>query len=109
LAIIEAEIGRLDNRLSEMNQPRDFAVSLDDLKAFCMRRLPRSASFYEGTSRLPGKRYPNTLNGLCLRRKHPRMASFWKVSGDVEIFQGNGTAGDVPVTLYRWIPASAHV
>jgi hypothetical protein len=34
LATIEAEIANLDERLTEMNQPRDLAVSLDDLRDF---------------------------------------------------------------------------
>ena len=48
LSSIEAEIAKLDDRLTEMNQPRDLAISLEDLREVLHERASEIGALLRG-------------------------------------------------------------
>jgi len=74
LATIEAEIAKLDDRLTEMNQPRDLAVSLEDLREVLHERAAEIGALLRGdveVARLALAKYVDRLV-LTPKGTHPR-------------------------------------
>lgn len=95
LAAIEAEISRLDDRLAEMNQPRDLTVSLDDLRMFLHERAAAIGELLHGDVEIARQALAKHVDQLVLTPKGTPDGPILEVSGDVEIFDGNGATGDV--------------
>jgi DNA invertase Pin-like site-specific DNA recombinase len=69
LATIEAEIARLDERLAEMNQPRDLTASLDDLKAFLRERAAAIGELLHGDVEIARQALAKHIDRLVLTPK----------------------------------------
>ncbi len=95
LVTIEAEIARLDERLAEMNQPRDLTASLDDLKAFLRERAAAIGEFLHGDVEIARQALAKHIDRLVLTPKASLDGPVLEVSGDVEIFDGHGATNGV--------------
>jgi hypothetical protein len=93
LATIEAEIAKLDERLTEMNRPRDLAVSLDDLRQFLYGRAAEIAELLRGDVEIARLALAKHVDRLVLTPKIPPDGPLLEVSGDIEIFNGNEEGG----------------
>lgn len=95
LATIEAEIASLDERLAEMNQPRDLTASLDDLKAFLRERAAAIGELLHGDVEIARQALAKHIDRLVLTPKTSLDGPVLEVSGDVEIFDGHGATNGV--------------
>lgn len=95
LATIEAEIARLDERLAEMNQPRDLTASLDNLKAFLRERAAAIGELLHGDVEIARQALAKHIDRLVLTPKTSLDGPVLEVSGDVEIFDGHGATNGV--------------
>ena len=78
LATIEAEIAKVGERLTEMNQPRDLAVSLDDLRGFLYGRAAEIGELLQGDVEIARSTLAKHIDGLILTPKSTPMALFSK-------------------------------
>jgi len=95
LATIEAEIARLDERLAEMNQPRDLTASLDDLKAFLRERAAAIGELLHGDVEIARQALAKHIDRLVLTSRTSLDGPVLEVSGDVEIFDGHSATKGV--------------
>ena len=78
LSSIEAEIAKLDDRLTEMNQPRDLAISLEDLREVLHERASEIGALLRGdveVARLALAKYADRL--VLTPKGTPHASSAW--------------------------------
>ena len=78
LATIEAEIAKVGERLTEMNQPRDLAVSLDDLRGFLYGRAAEIGELLQGDVEIARSALAKHIDRLVLTPRSTPMALFSK-------------------------------
>ena len=76
LSSIEAEIAKLDDRLTEMNQPRDLALSLEDLRAVLHDRAAEIGSLLRGDVEGARQALDKYVDRLVLTPKRSWMVPF---------------------------------
>jgi hypothetical protein len=91
LSSIEAEIAKLDDRLTEMNQPRDLAISLEDLREVLHERAAEIGALLRGDVEVARLALAKYVYRLVLTPKGTPEDPVLEVSGSVEIFNGNET------------------
>ncbi|WP_158821766.1 recombinase family protein [Granulicella sp. S156] len=95
LAMIEAEIGRLDDRLAEMNEPRDLSLSLDELREFLCQQAAEVDRLLHGDVEIARQTLGKHIEQLILTPTEAPDGPLLEVSGDVELFNVLGDSGDV--------------
>jgi site-specific DNA recombinase len=98
LAAIETEIAKLDDRLTEMNQPRDIAVSLEDLREVLHERAAEIGALLRGDVEVARQALAKYVDRLVLTPKSTPDGPVLDVSGSVEIFSGNETGDGVCIS-----------
>ena len=98
LATIETEIAKLDDRLTEMNQPRDLAVSLEDLREVLHERAAEIGALLRGDVEVARLALAKYVDRLVLTPKGTPEGPVLEVSGSVEIFNGNETGDGVCIS-----------
>ena len=95
LGAIEAEISRLDDRLAEMNQPRDFSLSLEDLRGFLCQQVADISRLLHGDVEIARQIFAKHVDQLTLTPQGTADGSVLAVSGDVQLFNLLPDAGEV--------------
>lgn len=93
LSSIETEIAKLDDRLAEMNQPRDLAVSMEELREVLYERVAEIGALLRGDVEVARQALAKYVERLVLTPKGTPDGPVLEVSGSVELFNGNA-AGD---------------
>ncbi len=93
LATIEAEIGRLDDRLAEMNQPRE--LSLDELREFLCNQAAEIGRLLHGDVEIARQTMAKHIEHLMLTPTEAPDGPLLEVSGDVELFNVLGDPEEV--------------
>ncbi|NYF79027.1 hypothetical protein [Granulicella arctica] len=95
LATIEAEIGRLDDRLAEMNQPRDLSLSLDELREFLCQQAAEVSRLLHCDVEIARQTLGKHIEQLVLTPTETPDGPLLEVSGDVELFNVLGDSDRV--------------
>jgi site-specific DNA recombinase len=98
LATIETGIAKLDDRLAEMNQPRDIAVSLEDLREVLHGRAAEIGALLRGDIEVARQALAKYVDRLVLTPKSTPDGPVLEVSGSVEIFNGTETGDGVCIS-----------
>ncbi|WP_179636463.1 hypothetical protein RBB79_00615 [Tunturiibacter empetritectus] len=95
LATIEAEIGRLDDRLAEMNQPQRLSLSLEELKKILCYQAAEICRLLHGDVEIARQIMAKHIWQLILTPKEAPDGPLLQVSGDVELFNVLGDSEEV--------------
>jgi hypothetical protein len=98
LATIETEIAKLDDRLTEMNQPRDLAVSLEDLREVLHGRAAEIGALLRGDAEVARQALAKYVDRPVLTPRGTPEGPVLDISGSVEIFNGNETGDGVCIS-----------
>ena len=86
LATIEAEIGRLDDQLSTLNQPLEISASLEDLRSFFCEKALELRTLLRGDVERARQALAKHIEKLVLTPKETPEGPVFEVSGDVDVF-----------------------
>jgi hypothetical protein len=89
LASLEGEIAKLDDRLAEMNQPHDFALSIEDLRLYLYEQAAEISALLYGDVDSARQALAKYVERLVLTPKNTPDGPLLEVSGNVEFFRGN--------------------
>lgn len=89
LAALEGEIAKLDDRLAAMNQPRDFALSIEDLRQFLYGRAAEISSLLHGDVESARHALGKYVERLVLTPRDTPEGPLLEVAGNVELFNGS--------------------
>ena len=105
LTTVESEIERIDEHLALANQPRDLAFSLESIRDFVSdKALDLRAAF----NAEPGKAkeiLAGHIDQLVLTPRATGDVMIYDVSGDIDLFGGDGTAMSLVVEAYTGAPS----
>ena len=82
-------MARLDERLAEMNQPRDLAISVDDLRQFLCEKAAELGAMLRGDVETARQALAKHIDQLVLTPRQTLDGPLLEVFGDVELFSGN--------------------
>lgn len=100
LATLESEIQRIDERLAVANQPFDFAFSLESIRDFVSEK---ALDFRAAFDAEPGKAkeiLAAHIERLILTPRTTEDGMVYDVSGDIDLFGGDGKAMSLVVEAY---------
>jgi site-specific DNA recombinase len=100
LATVESEIGRIDERVAVANQPLDMAFSLESIRDFVSAKAMDFKAAFEAE---PGKAkeiLAGHINQLVLTPREGEDGMVYDVSGDIDLFGGDGKAATLVVEAY---------
>ena len=86
LATLEVEVERLDDRLAEINQPRDLSLSLSGLREFLCEQLANISDLLHGDVETARQVFAKHVDRLVLTPQETPDGPILAVSGDVELF-----------------------
>lgn len=100
LATLESEIERIDERLAVANQPLDLAFSLESVRDFVSHK---ALDFRAAFDAEPGKAkeiLAGHIDQLVLMPRETAGGMVYDVSGDIDLFGGDGKAMGLVVEAY---------
>lgn len=98
LASLEGEIAKLDDRLAEMNQPHDFALSIEDLRQYLYGQAAGISALLHGDVDSARQALAKYVERLVLTPKNTPAGPVLEVSGNVEFFSGNEDGEGVSIS-----------
>jgi site-specific DNA recombinase len=100
LAMLESEIQKIDERLAVANQPLDLAFSLESIRDFVS---DKALDFRAAFDAEPGKAkeiLAGHIDQLVLTPRATENGTVYEVSGDIDLFGGDGKAMSLVVEAY---------
>jgi hypothetical protein len=100
LAGIETEIARIDEKLALANQPLDLAFSLESLRDFVSEKVIDFTAAFASEPTLGKEILARHIDRLVLTPREQEGCMVYEVSGDIDLFGGDGKAMSLVVGAY---------
>jgi site-specific DNA recombinase len=89
LSSVESEIAGLDNRIRQVNSPKQFSVSIKEMKDFIARKVLDLTAVLRSDVPAARRALANHIRKLALSPKETPDGPMLEVSGDVDLFGGD--------------------
>jgi site-specific DNA recombinase len=100
LATLELEIQRIDERLAVANQPLDLAFSLESIRDFVSDKAMDFSAGFDSEPAKAKEILARHIDRLILTPRQAEDGMLYDVSGDIDLFGGDGKAMSLVVEAY---------
>jgi site-specific DNA recombinase len=100
LAMLESEIERIDERMALANQPLDLAFSLESIRDFVSDKAMDFSAAFDSEPAKAKEILVRHIDRIVLTPRDAEEGMVYDVSGDIDLFGGDGRAMSLVVEAY---------